>query len=78
MELPRIFIVGNRETKAREGEIQRESTAIRTFTPGLTTLIRFLSNLIFISKERSKEVAFADDFAVAPKATKIKAYWNIL
>ena len=44
--------------------------------PGVTPLIHFLSNFIFINDRRSKEVA--DDFTVAGKAGEIKAYWDIL
>ena len=31
-----------------------------------------------INKHRGNEVAFADDFTVAGKTSKTKAYWNIL
>ena len=74
MEPVRIFIVGNHEIKSREGTIQGDQTAMGAFHPGVTPLIHFLSNAIFICKDSSKEVAFADDFTVAGKASKIKAY----
>ena len=45
---------------------------------GITPLIQFLSEFIFISEHRSKEVAFAYDLTVAGKASEIKAYWDIL
>ena len=45
---------------------------------GVTPLIHFLNEFIFINEHRSKEVAFADDFTVAGKASEIKAYWDIL
>ena len=45
---------------------------------GVTPLIHFLSKFIFINKHRSKEVAFADDFKVVGKASKIKAYCDTL
>ena len=32
----------------------------------------------FLSTNRSKQVAFADDFTVARKASDIKAYWDML
>ena len=44
----------------------------------VTPLIHFLSEIIFISEDRSKEEAFADDFTVARKSSNIKAYWDIL
>ena len=45
---------------------------------GITPLIHFLSEFIFINEHRSKEVVFADDFTVAGKSSKIKAYWDTL
>ena len=45
---------------------------------GVTPLIHFLGRFIFINEHRSKEVTFADDFTIAGKASKIKAYWHIL
>ena len=44
----------------------------------VTPLIHFLSEIIFISEDRSKEEAFPDDFTVARKSSNIKAYWDIL
>ena len=55
----RIFIVGNHEINSREGKIQGDPTAMGAFTPAVTPLIHFLSKLIFICKDRSKEVAFS-------------------
>ena len=45
---------------------------------GVTPLIHFLSEFIFINENRSKEVVFADNFTVVEKASKIKAYLDIL
>ena len=44
----------------------------------VTPFIHFLSEFIAINEHGSKEVAFADDFTVAGKASEIKAYWDIL
>ena len=42
------------------------------YAVGVTTpLIHFLSEFIFINKCRSKEVAFADDYTAAEKASEI-------
>ena len=45
---------------------------------GVTPLIHFLSEFIFVSEHRSKEVAMADDFTAVGKASEIKAYWDTL
>ena len=78
MEPTRLFVVGNHEIKSREGTTQGDPTAMGAYALGVTPLIHFLSKFIFINEHRSKEVAFADDFTVAGKASEIKAYWDIL
>ena len=45
---------------------------------GVTPLIHFPSEFIFINKHTRKEVAFADNFTAIKKASEIKAYWDIL
>ena len=45
---------------------------------GVTPLIQFPSEFIFINKHTRKEVAFADNFTTIKKASEIKAYWDIL
>ena len=55
----RIFIVGNHEINSREGKIQGDPTAMGAFTSAVSPLIHFLSKLIFICEDRSKEVAFS-------------------
>ena len=54
--------------------IKGKLTAVGAYALRVTPLIRFLTEFIFITKHRSKEVAFVDDFTVAGKASKIKAY----
>ena len=48
------------------------------YTLGVTPLIHFLSEFIFINEHRSKEVVFADDFASVRRPNEIKAYCDIL
>ena len=61
-----------------EGTTQGDPTAMECYALAVTPLIHFLSEFIFIKEHRSKEFAFTDDFTVAGKASKIKAYWDIL
>ena len=58
--------------------IKAKPTAVGAYALRVTPLIHFLTEFIFITEHRSKEVAFVDDFTVAGKASKIKAYWDIL
>ena len=78
IEPARLFVVGNHEIKSREGTTQGDPTAMGACALGVTPLIHFLSEFIFINQHRSKELRFADDFTVAGKASEIKAYWDIL
>ena len=78
MEPARLFVMGNREIKSREGTTQGNPTATGAYALVVTPLIYFLSEFIFINEHRSKEVAFADNFTVAGKASDIEAYWDIL
>ena len=44
---------------------------------GVSHLIRFLSNFIFINEHRN-EVAFVNHFTIERKVTEIKTYHDIL
>ena len=78
MKPARLFVARNHEIKSREGTTQGDPTAMGAYALGVTPLIHSLNEFIFINEHRSKEVAFADDFTVAGKASEIKAYWDIL
>ena len=69
MEPVRLFVVGKHKIKSREGTIQEDPTSVGAYAQDVTHLIHFLSKFIFINEHRSKEVAFADEFTVAGKAT---------
>ena len=68
----------NHKIKSRGGTTQRDPPAMEVYALSVTPLIHFLSEIIFTNKDRSKEEAFADDFTVARKSSKIKEYWDIL
>ena len=60
-----------------EGTTQGDSIPVGAYALGVTPLIHFLGQIYFY-QQRSKEVAFADDFTVAGKVSENKAYWDIL
>ena len=78
MEPARTFVAGNHKITSRESKTHEDPTAMGTYALGVTPLIHFLSEFIFINEHRSKEVVFADNFTVVGKASKIKAYLDIL
>ena len=78
MEPAKLFAVGNHQIKSRQGTTQEDLTAMGAYALGVTPLIYFLNEFIFVNEHRSKEVAFSDDFTVAGKVNEIKAYWDML
>ena len=68
----RLFVIGRKEILTKEGTTQGDPTPMGTHALGVTLLLHFLHEFILISECRSKEVAFADDLAVAGKIEKIK------
>ena len=63
---------------SKEGTTQGDSTAMGVYALGILPLIHFLLGFISVNHLSAKEVAFADDFAVAGKLTSIKDYWGKL
>ena len=74
----RLFVIGRKEILTKEGTTQSDPTSMGTHALGVTLLLHFLHEFILISEYRSKEVAFADDLAVAGKIEKIKQCWELL
>ena len=63
--------------KVKEGTRQGDQTAVGAYALGVSHLIHFLSNFIFINEHRN-EVAFVNDSTVAGKVSEIKTYYDIL
>ena len=74
----RLFILGKKEIKSKEGTTQGDPTAMAAYTLGVTPLIHFLHEYVSVNNHRCKEVAFADDFTIAGKIEGIRSYWELL
>ena len=74
----RLFILGNKEIKSKEGTTQSDPTAMATYALGVTSLIHFLHKYVSMNNHRCKEVAFADDFTTPRKIERIRSYWELL
>ena len=60
----RLFILGNKEIKSKEGTTQGDPTVIAAYALGVTPLIHFLHEYVSMNNHRCKEVAFADDHSL--------------
>ena len=69
----RVFILGNKEIKSKEGTTQFDSTAMVVYALGVTPLIHFLHEYVSMNNHKRKEVAFADDFTIAGKIEGIRS-----
>ena len=70
-----IFCCRESQKKSQKDTTQGDPTAMGAYVLGVTPLIRFLSKFVFTVERKSKQVAFAENFTVAGKASTIKAYW---
>ena len=60
----RLFILGNKEIKSKEGTTQGDPMAMAAYALGVTPFIHFLHDYVSMNNHRCKEVAFADDFTI--------------
>ena len=74
----RLFIIGGEELLSNEGTTQGDPTSMGAYALGILPLLQFLLDFISVNELNAKEVAFADDFAVAGKLSNIKNYWSQL
>ena len=74
----RLFIIGGKEIKSKEGTTQGDPISTGAYALGITSLIQYLHEFIKIKDHNSKEVAFADDLAVAGKINEIKRFWDAI
>ena len=70
----RLFIIGGKELRSREGTTQGDPTAMAAYALGLTPLVDHVQSV----KRSVKHVAFADDLTVAGKLKEIKIWWDTL
>ena len=67
-----MIILGGKETKSYEGITQGDPTSMAVNALDITPLLK--STLDFVSQKHhtTKEVAFADDFAIAKKLSEMR------
>ena len=74
----RLCIIGGGELLFKEGTTQGDPTSMGSYAIGILLLLQFLLDFISVNELNTKEVAFADDFTVACKLSRIKDYWSQL
>ena len=72
----RLFILGNKDIKSKEGTTQGDQTAMAAYALGVAPLIHFLHKYVSMNNHRCKEVTFADDFTRTGKIEGIRSYWE--
>ena len=70
----RLFIIGGKELRSREGTTQGDPRAMTAYALGLTPVLDHLQSV----KRSVKHVAFADDLIGAGNLEEIKIWWDIL
>ena len=72
----RLFIVGGKEIKSREGTTQGDPIAMAAYGIGLTPLLVILSR--GEADEAWKQVAFADDISGVGKLIFLRVWWDLI
>ena len=70
----RVFIIGEKELRSREGTTQGDPTAMAAYALGLTPLLDHLQSV----KRSVKHVAFADDLIGVGNSEEIKIWCDTL
>ena len=70
----RLFIIGGKELRSREGKTQGEPTSMAAYALDLTPLLDHLQSV----KRSVKYVVFADDLTGAGNLEEIKIWWDTL
>ena len=71
----RLFIIGGKELKSREGTTQGDPLGMAVYAIGLTPLLEMM---LKITNDNDKMVAFADDLTAVGKFESLRRWWDNL
>ena len=71
----RLFIIGGKELKSREGTTQGDPFGMAVYAIGLTPLLEMM---LKITNDHDKMVAFADDLSAVGKFESLRRWWDNL
>ena len=74
----RLFIFGGGEILSKEGITQSDPTSMGDYALGILPMLHSLLDFVLTNDHQTREVAFADDLAVAGKLADIKNFWDKL
>ena len=69
----RLFVTGGKELSSKEGTTQGDPVAMSMYTMGILPLLQ-----LYMAKENTKRIAFADDFTGIGKLNQLKDWWDIV
>ena len=76
--LARLFIFRGGEILSKEGTAQGDPTSMKANALGILSMLHSLLDFVITNNVQTREVAFADDLAVAEKLADIKNFWDKL
>ena len=74
----RLFFIGEREIKSKEGTTHGDSVAMAIYALGITSLTMLLEIVTSLPDNKTKMTAYSDDFSAAGRVKNLKHWWQKL
>ena len=74
----RLFIVGGKELKSREGTTQGDPLGMAIYAIAITPLLNLMMNVMVQHEKTGSIVAFADDLTAVGRFASLRKWWDAL